>query len=183
MSKFLNGNRKPSKRTPEDFPLSASALRILIPGNFYLLPLPTQTVYIPGLSSCMLMLHEKGIFVFLQQVRFGLIYGNFQEKYWHSLGLMGEDTPFASPYLTNQENIRLLALTLRLPESQFHSVIVFGSECDLRKASKKTNLTLMHAEEIEEHFERTLPALPPLYSDSQLVALRDIFLLHAAENE
>lgn len=177
MPKFLT-SRATLEADPEILPeLTPKLLRTLVSGDFCLLPIPNPAEgTIPGASECILMLHEKGIFVFLYQQQFGLISGTEHENTWTSTNILGENTFFSSPHLRNKTNIRILADILKLPENQFHSVLVFNSECDVRRAPKTSTLHVLHIEQLEEYFAKLLPRLPLQYTHTQLEALRDIFL-------
>lgn len=178
MPKFLSA-RPPRQDDLDVFTdLTPELLRTLIPGDFCLLPIPHPGGgTIPGACQCILMLHEKGLFVFLYQQQYGLIHGDAWKSTWTSTNILGEQSFFSSPYLRNKTNLEILANILKLPADQFHSVLVFNSECDVRKAPKENNLHVLHIEQLEPHFAQLLPTLPPLYSHTQLEALRDIFLV------
>lgn len=177
MAKFLTTRSGQTPKDPDEIKaFSAETIRTLIPGNYCLLSIPgPQGGHIPGASQCILMLHEKGIFVFLYQQQFGTIHGDIWKKTWTSTDIMGERTYFSSPYLRNNENIRILAQILKLPEDRFHSCIVFSPECDIRKAPKSSLLSVLHIDQMESHFDKLLPKLPVLYTHTQIEALRDIF--------
>ena len=177
MAKFLAARPRRDADPDEFSELSAGILRTLIPGDYCVLPIPgPEGGSVPGASQCILMLHEKGIFVFLYIRQFGLIHGDIWKNTWTSTNIMGEQTFFASPYMRNRENIRVLSQILKLPEDRFHSCIVFNTECDIRKAPKSSLLSVIHIEQLENHFDRLLPTLPLQYTHTQLEALRDIFL-------
>lgn len=178
MAKFLSARASKQDDLEVFIDLTPKLLRTLIPGDFCLLPIPHPGGgSIPGACQCILMLHEKGIFVFLYQQQYGLIHGDAWKSTWTSTNMMGEQTYFSSPYLRNKTNLEVLANILKLPPDQFHSVLVFNSECDVRRVPREEKLHILHIEQLEAYFARLLPTLPALYSHTQLEALRDIFLV------
>lgn len=177
MARFIEGRHTTNTMVDYDLlELTPATLRSMIPGDFFLIPNPLpEGRVLPELTNCILMLHEKGLFVFDKQIQFGQIYGDAFEQFWESVNIFGDKVKFPSPYLENQNNIRFYSSVLKLPENAFHSVIVFNSECDVRKAPKGKNLTVLHIEQLENHFAKLLPTLPVHYTHTQLEALYDIF--------
>lgn len=179
MARFIEGRQTTTPLVDDDLlELTPATLRSMIPGDFFLIPNPiSQGRVLSELTNCILMLHEKGLFVFDKQIQFGQIYGDAFSKFWESVNIFGDKVKFPSPYIGNQRNIRFYSSILKLPEDRFHSMIVFNTECDVRKAPKGKNLTVLHIEQLEEHFAKLLPTLPVQYTHAQLEALHDIFLL------
>lgn len=179
MAKFIKG-RHTAKTVVDDelLELTPATLRSMLPGDFFQIsnPLPDGRV-LSELTDCILVLHEKGLFVFCKQIQFGQIYGDTFGKFWRSVNIFGDEVKFPSPYLGNQNNIRFYSSVLKLPENAFHSVLVFNSECDVRQAPKGNTLTVLHIEQLEDYFAKLLPTLPVQYTHTQLEALHDIFLL------
>lgn len=184
MSKFLQS--RVSEFDPEEYgislPLTVTQLRSLVPGNFYLLDIqPDES---SSMGRCILMLHEKGLFVFSHCEQDGILYGDTVEETWTSFNYLGDSTTFPSPYRESQRNISILSELLKLPKGEFCACLLFGNQCELRKVPNNSDcLQLIYTDEVEAHFAKLLPTLPVLYSPTQLSALRDIFLLvTAADN-
>ena len=185
MAKFLQSRagKTPAINVPDSNELTLSGLRSLIAGNFYLLRLqPQPGTPLEGIRSCFLLLHEKGIFVLFQCHQNGVIHGEADVDVWSCFNYLGDSKPFANPLNQNRENIALLAALLKLPESSFHSCVLFDNECELRRIpANSASRSIIWADQVERHFADLLPQLPVRYSHTQLEALHDIFVLVSNE--
>ena len=184
MSKFLEGrNRKPSEVYKDEDLLTTGGLRSLVPGNYVLIELyPGFSKSLAGITPCFLMLHEKGLFVLEQCRQNGIIHGEEREASWTSYNYLGDGTPFENPLVKNNLNVQALAAVLKLPVDAFHSCLVFDSACEIRRVpANSPRLSIICADQLEEHFAKLLPSLPVCYTHTQLTALHDIFVLVTAE--
>ena len=163
--------------------LTISGLRSLIAGDFFLLQLnPKDSTPLQDIYPCFLLLHEKGLFVFLQCHQSGIIHGDAQMDTWDCFNYLGDCKPFENPLNQNRTNIGVLASLLKLPEANFHSCILFDNECELRRIpANSPSRGVLWADQVEPYFAQLLPQLPVQYSHTQLEALHDIFLLVSNE--
>lgn len=163
--------------------LTLPGLRSLIAGNFHLLQLQSApNTPLEGIYDCFLLLHEKGLFVLLQCHQSGIIHGDVLDETWTCFNYLGDGAPFANPLGQNRRNIARIAALLKLPEASFHSCILFDNECELRRIPLNTaSRSIIWVDQVEPHFAKLLPTLPPLYSNTQLEALHDIFQLVSSD--
>lgn len=147
--------------------LSLTRLRSLIAGDFYL----------DFWGRDYFLLHEKGIFVLKQCHQNGVIHGKKNAAVWTDMNYLGEGTSFDNPLLLNQKTIEKLSAMLKLPVKDFHSCILFDTQCELRQVPGHTReFSILRVDQLEEFFAR-FPQLPVRYTHTQLEALKDIFLL------
>ena len=80
-----------------------------------------------------LMLHEKGIYIFESKNYSGWIFGSADQRQWTmSLNAKTKER-FYNPIMQNRGHVKALAAHLGLPESAFMSFIVFSERCELKK--------------------------------------------------
>ena len=186
MAKFLQSRagKTPASEIQDSNQLTLPGLRSSIAGHFHLLQLqPQMGTPLEGIHSCFLLLHEKGLFVLFQCHQNGIIHGEVEVATWSCFNYLGDSKPFDNPVIENRENILLLSSLLKLPESSFHSCILFDNECELRRIPANTeSCSIIWADQVESHFADLLPKLPVRYSHTQLEALHDIFVLVSIES-
>lgn len=173
MAKFLHSRvgTSPDDEIINQNVLSCTHLRSLIPGDFYL----------EMLDEIFLLLHEKGIFVLKQCHRNGIIHGEIQQDLWMDYNYLGDATSFENPLQANGRNIEKLAQMLKLPPEDFHSCIIFDTQCELRRVPEhETWFRILRVDQLEDFFA-VFPQWPVRYTHGQLTALNDIFLLVSAE--
>lgn len=150
--------------------LTCAYLRSLIPGDFHL----------ELWGDLFLLLHEKGIFVMKQYHCNGIIEGSENAESWVDRNYLGDGTAFPNPLTQLQGHIAMLSRLLKLPQTAFHSVVLFDAQCELRQVPKnKEAFSVLRVDQLEDFFA-AFPRLPLCYDHGQVEALRDIFLLVSA---
>ena len=85
-----------------------------------------------------LMLHERGIYVFESKNYSGWIFGSGDQRQW-TMSLNKETKErFYNPVKQNKNHIETLKNALGLPEEAFVSFIVFSEHCELKSVPKNT---------------------------------------------
>ena len=85
-----------------------------------------------------LMLHERGIYVFESKYYSGWIFGSEDQRQW-TISLNKETKGrFYYPVKQNKNHIETLKNALGLPEEAFVSFIVFSEHCELKSVPKNT---------------------------------------------
>ena len=87
-----------------------------------------------------LMLHEKGIFLFESKNYSGWIFGSEKQQNWTVSLKGGRKEHFYNPIKQNAAHVRALAKWLDQLESVFRSYIVFSERCELKKVPDDTEL-------------------------------------------
>lgn len=102
-----------------------------------------KNIYVPyrGKTSeiDLLMIHEKGIFVFESKNYSGWIFGSTDQLNWTQSLQNGEKHRFYNPIRQNQTHIRALSEYLNMPTSSFTSYIVFSERCSLKSVPEDTD--------------------------------------------
>lgn len=101
-----------------------------------------KNIYVPirGKTSeiDLLMLHEKGIFVFESKNYSGWIFGDLDQLNWTQVLQGGKKNKFYNPIRQNRTHIKALAEYLGKPMSDFTSYIVFSERCTLKEVPEST---------------------------------------------
>lgn len=80
----------------------------------------------------LIMVNEKGIFVFEPQNHEGLIVGNVKSKKWTEISNSNKKHKFYNPILQNEANIKALANFLQSDSPNvYNSHIVYNGKCEL----------------------------------------------------
>lgn len=101
-----------------------------------------QNLYIPynGRTSeiDVLLIHEKGIFIFESKNFSGWIFGTAGEKNWTQSLNKYTKTKFYNPIRQNSTHINALSQYLKIDKRLMKSIIVFSDECTLMKIPQNT---------------------------------------------
>lgn len=102
-----------------------------------------KNVYIPVQGKTteidLIMIHEKGIFVFESKNYSGWIFGSTDQLNWTQSLQNGYKNKFYNPIRQNRTHIKALAEYLERPVSDFVSYIVFSERCTLKSVPDNTN--------------------------------------------
>ena len=153
--------------------LIADILYDTVTGEFALF----QNVYVPNEGKTseidLVMVHEKGVFVFESKNYGGWIYGSIEDLNWTQM-FPDRKSLFYNPVRQNQNHIKALSQYLQMPERCFYSYIVFSDRCLLRKVPDNTSsMIITQSVELDEHLKRMISALPPLYSAEEVRRIAD----------
>ena len=129
----------------------------------------------------LLLVHERGIFVFESKNYSGWIFGGETDLYWTQRFASGETHRFYNPIRQNYNHIKSLSTFLHLPLEHFYSCIIFSDHCSLRSIPPySSQYTILYQHEVVRWLQSCLQQQPLLYSDEQLAAL--INTLQDAQN-
>ncbi len=85
-----------------------------------------------------LMLHEKGIYLFESKNYSGWVFGSEAQREWTVSYQGGRKERFYNPVKQNATHVKTLAKWLGMPAGLFHSYIVFSERCELKKVPEDT---------------------------------------------
>lgn len=85
-----------------------------------------------------LMLHEKGIYVFESKNYSGWIFGNAEQRHWTMSLKGGKKERFYNPIMQNRSHVKALAEAIDVPTSLFRSFVVFSERCELKDVPRNT---------------------------------------------
>ena len=100
--------------------------KIYIPFHDLIIPAGSGTTQIDHIYVSVF-----GIFVVETKNYTGWIFGSEKQAYWTQT-IYKEKHRFQNPLRQNYAHIKALAALLKLPESVFHSVVVFTGDCELK---------------------------------------------------
>lgn len=98
---------------------------------------PKDGLIIDEVEIDVLMLHERGVFVFESKNYSGWIFGSENQRMWTQTLNRTKKTRFYNPILQNVAHVKALSRKLAVPESVFASYIVFSDRCELKSVPKK----------------------------------------------
>ncbi len=106
-----------------------------------------KNIYIPAGNKTseidLLMLHEKGIFVFESKNYSGWIFGGADQLTWTQVLPQGIKNKFYNPIRQNRTHINALVEILGKPASAFISYIVFSERCTLKQVPDDVENTII----------------------------------------
>lgn len=106
-----------------------------------------KNIYVPYQDKTseidLLMIHEKGIFVFESKNFSGWIFGSANQLNWTQSLQNGEKHHFYNPIRQNQTHIKALSEYLNMPISSFTSYIVFSERCSLKSVPEDTEQVII----------------------------------------
>lgn len=137
-----------------------------------------KNVYLPMQGKTteidLLMIHEKGIFVFESKNYSGWIFGDAEQLNWTQSLQNGEKHRFYNPIRQNGTHIKALAEYLQKPVSAFVSYIVFSERCSLKKVPDDTaQVVIVRRPNMLKRLRDTLNKSLPIYSPAEIQAMAD----------
>lgn len=128
-----------------------------------------KNIYVPTQGKTteidLLMIHEKGIFVFESKNYSGWIFGNADQLNWTQSLQNGDKNKFYNPIRQNRTHIKALAAFLEKPVSEFVSYIVFSERCTLKKVPADTSdVIIVRRPDMLKKLKATLKTTPTKYT-------------------
>lgn len=135
-----------------------------------------KNVYVPYRDKTseidLLMIHEKGIFVFESKNYSGWIFGNASQLNWTQSLQNGEKHHFYNPIRQNQTHIKALSEYLNMPISSFTSYIVFSERCSLKSVPEDTDqVIIVRRPDMLQKLRAQLRSSVNLYSPEDMLQL------------
>ena len=132
-----------------------------------------RNVYVPNGTRTtevdLLMIHEKGIFVFESKNYSGWIFGSAEQLQWTQALKGGQKNRFYNPIRQNQSHIKALAQYLDMPVDAFTSYIVFSERCELKKVPEDTSsVVILRRPDMLRHLRKTLNVSDVRYTHAEI---------------
>lgn len=141
---------------------------LIVLKNIYL-PMKGKTTEID-----LLMIHEKGIFVFESKNYSGWIFGSADQLNWTQSLQNGDKNKFYNPIRQNKTHIKALADFLEKQESEFISYIVFSERCTLKNVPESTeDVVIVRRPDMLKNLRRTLKAASTKYTHDEIQTMTD----------
>lgn len=119
-----------------------------------------------------LMLHERGVFVFESKNYSGWIFGSERQRMWTQTLNRTTKTRFYNPILQNAAHVHVLSERLVVPEESFVSYIVFSDRCELKKVpAKGERYRVCHRDDLMRLVRADLEAMPVAFNGLQYSTL------------
>lgn len=147
-----------------------------------------KNLYIPykgGTTEIdLLMLHEKGIFVFESKNYSGWIFGDQNQLNWTQCLPNGEKKRFYNPIRQNQTHIKALAAALDKPVTDFASYIIFSERCELKKVPPSTDeVVIVRRPNMLKHLRQVLAKRSIVYTSEEMETLSAILASFTNKSE
>ena len=101
-----------------------------------------RNVYVPYKGKTfeidVLLIHEKGIFVFESKNYSGWIFGGLENQYWTQCLPNKQKSRFYNPIMQNKTHIKAVSQFLNIDISKFTSYIIFSQRCELKNVPNST---------------------------------------------
>lgn len=135
-----------------------------------------KNLYVPSRGRTteidLLMLHEKGIFVFESKNYGGWIFGSENQLNWTQSFQNGEKYKFYNPIRQNRTHIKALSDFLEKPTSDFMSYIVFSERCTLMKVPDDTDdVVIVRRQDMLKKLRHALKSAPFKYSHDEIQSM------------
>ncbi len=145
-----------------------------LPGKYVVL----KNIYVPTKGKTteidLLMLHEKGIYVFESKNYSGWIFGDAEQLKWTQCLENKQKNSFYNPIRQNRTHIKALAEFLQKPVTAFTSYIVFSRRCTLKKVPEDTaEVVIVRRPDMLKKLRATLKSSEIVYSEAELHAMED----------
>ena len=139
-----------------------------VPGQLYVF----RNLYVPyqqGYSEIdLLLLHDRGIFVFESKNYSGWIFGSETDLQWTQTFPNGEKYHFYNPIRQNRKHIKALSAFLNLPVNCFFSCIVFSERCFLQSIPYSSEFVVLQRSDVLNWLRYYLEQHPIIYTYQQL---------------
>lgn len=132
-----------------------------------------KNVYVPYRGATteidVLMVHEKGIFVFESKNYSGWIFGSADAQMWTQSLPNREKHQFYNPIKQNASHIAALGDFLSLPQSAFTSYIIFSERCELKNVPKDTaDYIILRRNNLLRNLRNLLKEREPRFTSTQV---------------
>lgn len=130
-------------------------------------------IYMPyrgGTSEIdVLMLHEKGIFVFESKNYSGWIFGSAEQRQWTQCLANKEKRKFYNPLMQNKTHINALVDSLKIHSEWCRSYIIFSERCTLKAVPENTeNHCILRRPDMLDKLKADLKARDVLLTKEQI---------------
>lgn len=137
-----------------------------------------RNIYVPyenGTTEIdIVMIHEKGIFVFESKNYSGWIFGGTNNKKWTQMINKNSKYQFYNPILQNQTHINILSKSIKLYEYRFKSYIVFSERCKLMKVPIDTKqYKILKRNDMIQELRKDLESRQNMFTQKQVNYIYD----------
>lgn len=137
-----------------------------------------DNLYIPHRGQTtevdVLMLHEKGIWVFESKHYSGWIFGKADQRQWTQSLNSRTKEHFYNPILQNRTHINALADYLGLPRENFHSYVVFSEKCELKSVPDSCDeYVILRRNHLLRELRKDLAARDVIFDEARMASIAE----------
>ncbi len=145
--------------------LTEDILRTYVPGYFKLIRNVILPIGNTATEIDILMIHEKGVFVFESKNYSGWIFGSEEQNSWTQTLANGDKNAFYNPVKQNKTHCDAIRKLTGIPEHYLMSYIVFSERCTLKKIPKnRMQLTIIKRDELLDEIKKDLAVRESVFS-------------------
>lgn len=132
-----------------------------------------RNIYVPynGKTSeiDVLMIHEKGIFVFESKNYSGWIFGGLEDTKWTQCLPNKQKSRFYNPILQNRTHIKALAQFSNIDIERVVSYIIFSQRCELKDVpDSSANCVILKRPDMLKHLKRDIKERSIVYTREEI---------------
>lgn len=132
-----------------------------------------HNIYVPyrGKTSeiDVLLIHEKGIFVFESKNYSGWIFGSLEQQQWTQMLNRQTKNRFYNPVKQNATHINALSKYLEFDKQIMKSYIVFSERCELKRVPNNTeNYTILKRDRLLKELKNDLASRSEVFSIQEI---------------
>ena len=130
-------------------------------------------IYVPykGKTSeiDVLLIHEKGLFVFESKNYSGWIFGSAEQKNWTQCLNAKTKNKFYNPIMQNNTHINAISTFLELPKAAFNSYILFSDRCEFKKVPDNCEqYIIIHRKDLLKNLRPELKKRDKIYTKEKV---------------
>ena len=130
-----------------------------------------------------IMIHEKGVFVFENKNYSGWIFGSRNQKQWTQSLINKEKHKFYNPILQNEGHCKTVANFLDIAESYLISYIVFSNRCELMSIpDDEIKLKILKRDNLLKTLREDLDSRLVMFSHEKVDLLYDKFISNSVND-
>ena len=140
-----------------------------------------HNIYVPyrGKTSeiDVLLIHEKGIFVFESKNYSGWIFGSDEQQQWTQMLNKQTKNRFYNPIKQNATHINALSQYLKIDKSAMKSFIVFSERCELKKVPDDTpEYTILQRHHLLRELRRDIQNRYVIFTSQDVDAITNMLI-------
>lgn len=130
-------------------------------------------VYVPNKGRTseldVVLIHEKGIFVFESKNYSGWIFGSVEQQKWTQCLVNNQKYQFYNPIKQNITHCKALSQFLNISLEHIHSYIIFSNRCELKKVPEDTDAyKIVKHEDLLYEIRKQINILEDIYSEEKV---------------
>lgn len=127
-----------------------------------------------------ILIHEKGVFVFESKNYSGWIFGSAEQKHWTQCLVNKEKRKFYNPIMQNSTHIKAIKRTFNITDDKIFSYIVFSERCELRVVPENTEqIKIIKRDELKKKLDKHICNLNTKFTMDEIDILERLMIKKA----